>query len=344
MDSLTQVVLGAAVGEVALGKKVGNKAMLWGAIAGTIPDLDVIGRLFLDDITAQEVHRGFTHSLLFSLVMAPLFGWLLAKLYRKKGEASWGDWSKLMFWSFVTHPLLDCHTTWGTQFFWPFDLRIAYNNINVVDPIYTVPFLLLVFAAMFFKRTSPIRKTLVVWGLILSSSYMLVTVAAKFYTKSIFEKSLAVQGYDYQRFSNKPTIGNSILWTANVESEDSMYIGYYSLMDSDRNIRFTGHPKHHERIEGIKNEDQIARLLKLTKDWYVVQMEGKKLVICDMRFGEMTEGSGAFVFSNYVEKYDNQHVIVRKEPEFDSSTMRQFLSMLWARIRGDKDALILQGQ
>ncbi len=41
MDSLTQIVLGAAVGEAVLGKKARNKAMLYGAIAGTIPNLDV---------------------------------------------------------------------------------------------------------------------------------------------------------------------------------------------------------------------------------------------------------------------------------------------------------------
>ncbi len=65
MDSLTQIVLGASVGEVVLGKKVGNKAMLYGAIAGTIPDLDVIARNFTDTITANEMHRGFTHSFYF---------------------------------------------------------------------------------------------------------------------------------------------------------------------------------------------------------------------------------------------------------------------------------------
>jgi len=42
MDSITQIVLGAAVGDAVLGKKIGNRAMVWGAIAGTIPDLDVL--------------------------------------------------------------------------------------------------------------------------------------------------------------------------------------------------------------------------------------------------------------------------------------------------------------
>ncbi|MGB2760309.1 MAG: metal-dependent hydrolase, partial [Maribacter stanieri] len=80
MDSLTQIVLGAAVGEAVLGKKVGNKAMLYGAIAGTIPDLDVITRYFLDTVTATEWHRGVSHSIFFSIVFAPIFGWLVWKI------------------------------------------------------------------------------------------------------------------------------------------------------------------------------------------------------------------------------------------------------------------------
>ena len=38
MDSVTQATLGAAVGELVLGKKVGKKAPLWGAAAGTLPE------------------------------------------------------------------------------------------------------------------------------------------------------------------------------------------------------------------------------------------------------------------------------------------------------------------
>ena len=128
MDSLTQIVLGAAVGEATLGKKVGNKAMFWGAVAGTIPDLDVIANFFVDNVTANELHRGFSHSILFSILMAPIFGWIIAKLYKNK-EADWKDWSKLMFWGLFTHPILDAFTTWGTQLFWPFDYKVAFNNI-----------------------------------------------------------------------------------------------------------------------------------------------------------------------------------------------------------------------
>ncbi|MCK6693385.1 MAG: metal-dependent hydrolase, partial [Thermoanaerobaculia bacterium] len=76
MDSLTQIVLGAACGEAVAGRKIGNRAMLWGAIGGTIPDLDVMAEAFTDRMTAMAFHRGFMHSMLFA-ALAP---WMLAFL------------------------------------------------------------------------------------------------------------------------------------------------------------------------------------------------------------------------------------------------------------------------
>mgnify|MGYP001596902855 CR=1 FL=1 len=88
MDSLTQIVLGGAVGEAVLGKKVWNKAVLWGSIGGTIPDLDTIPGQFLDTVSKLDIHRGFSHSIVFAVLIAPLLGFLLKKLYKKKNEAS----------------------------------------------------------------------------------------------------------------------------------------------------------------------------------------------------------------------------------------------------------------
>ena len=148
MDSLTQIVLGAACGEIALGKKIGNKALLFGAIGGTIPDLDVfIGRWFhTSEIAIMAFHRGFMHSILFSVLGAFLFGWLFFKLYdtkKRRLTTNLKEWIWLIFLALFTHILLDSFTPYGTQLFAPFsDYRVAFNNISVVDPIYTVPFLL----------------------------------------------------------------------------------------------------------------------------------------------------------------------------------------------------------
>ena len=82
MDSLTQLTLGAAVGEAIAGKKLGNKALLWGALAGTIPDLDVVTNFWMNDIEAMAFHRGITHSIFFTIV-APIFFASLARWFYK---------------------------------------------------------------------------------------------------------------------------------------------------------------------------------------------------------------------------------------------------------------------
>ena len=99
MDSLTQIVLGASVAEATLGKKIGNKAILYGAIAGTIPDLDIILKFFVDDLSATEMHRGFSHSLLLPFIIAPILGLFLKKIHRKLSNVSYLDWTKLFFFS-----------------------------------------------------------------------------------------------------------------------------------------------------------------------------------------------------------------------------------------------------
>ena len=57
MDSLSQIVLGAAVGEAVLGRRIGNRAMIWGAVAGTIPDMDVLGKYVLSELDNLGFHR-----------------------------------------------------------------------------------------------------------------------------------------------------------------------------------------------------------------------------------------------------------------------------------------------
>ena len=87
MDSLSQIVLGAAVGEVVLGRRIGNRAMVWGAVAGTIPDMDVLGKFFLSELDNLGFHRGISHSLLFCVLGALAFGWVTHRLYRSQYHA-----------------------------------------------------------------------------------------------------------------------------------------------------------------------------------------------------------------------------------------------------------------
>jgi len=242
MDSLTQIVLGAACGEAALGKKIGNKALLFGAIGGTIPDLDVfVGRLlYTNEIDTMLFHRGFMHSFMFSILGAFGFGWLVFKLYdwgKRKHSTTQRDWVWLFFLALLTHPILDAFTGYGTQLFAPFlNYRIALNNIAVVDVFYTLPFLVCVIAVMCYNRKNPKRKRWLKRGLVISSVYLMLTMANKLYVNSVFKSSIEAEGFQYTRFQTQPSLFANFLWYGTVETDDSYYLAYFSNFDSEQRI------------------------------------------------------------------------------------------------------------
>lgn len=333
MDSLTQIVLGAAVGEAVLGKKVGNKAMLYGAIAGTIPDLDVIARYFVDTVTATEWHRGFSHSILFSVLFAPLFGWMVWKLHSKAG-ASWKDWSWLFFWGLFTHPILDAFTTWGTQLFWPFDVRLAFQNIFVIDPLYTLPFLIFLVLSAFEKRTSINRGRYSRLGLIISSSYLVLTLVLKGISYHFFVTGLEAQNISYQDISVRPSPFNTILWTANIDTDDAYLIGNYSFFDSQE-IHFESHPKNHERLGALIKADKVERLIAISEGWYTITDKAGILYFNDLRFGLMSldPKERRFAFS-YELDTSNGELAVKETPKFREDA-KKLLPLLWQRIWGN---------
>lgn len=290
MDSLTQIVLGAACGEAVLGRKIGNKALLFGAIGGTIPDLDVfIGRIFYaNEIDIMAFHRGFMHSILFSILGAFIFGWLIHKLYnsgKRIDTTTQKDWINLFFWSLLTHPILDCFTPYGTQLFAPFsNYRVAINNISVADPFYTVPFLLCLIVMMFFNRKSTRRKLWLKLALGISSFYMLLTLVNKVYINSVYKKSLNAEGINYNRFQTQPSILNNVLWYGIAETDNSYYVGFYSILDKSPKVA-TWHqlPKNHDLIP--ETNIDIKTLSWFSNGYYnLINKGGDTLRYNDLRY------------------------------------------------------------
>ena len=147
MDSITQIALGAAVGEVVLGRQVGRRAMLWGGICGLFPDLDLLVPLN-DAVKEFTYHRGPSHSLFVLAALTPLFVWLILKLHRHTVQSR-NRWYGLVFLVFATHVLLDCFTVYGTQIFWPLKTPpIMWSTIFIIDPAYSLPLLIGVLAAL----------------------------------------------------------------------------------------------------------------------------------------------------------------------------------------------------
>ena len=339
MDSLTQIVLGAACGEVVLGKKIGNKALLFGAIGGTIPDLDVFfgNIIYNNEIDAMLFHRGFMHSILFSVLAAFVLGWLIYRLYnsgKRLNTTTQKDWTLLFFWSLFTHPILDCFTPYGTQLFAPFsNYRVAFNNIAVVDPIFTLPFLVCMLVVMFFKRNSNRRRFWLKLGISISSVYMVLTVANKLYVDMLFRKSVVESNITIERFTNQPSIFNNILWYAVAETKSSYYIAYYSLLDKENRFKnFVELPK--KRDLSTSEFLDIQKLAWFSNHYYSVYKIGdNQYQYNDLRYPLSEETNlNSSVFSMMLFNEKGRLNMKPFEPKTDD--FNKAMTSLWLRLKG----------
>lgn len=343
MDSLTQIVLGAACGEIALGKKIGNKALLFGAIGGTIPDLDVIfGHLFFSNSIDQlAFHRGFMHSFLFAFLSPFVFGWITHKLYNKgirKNTTTLKDWIWLYFISIITHPILDSFTPYGTQLFLPFsDYRVAFNNISVVDPLYTLPFLACVIAVLFYKRNTKERTKWNLLGIYMSSAYMLFTIGNKLYINTVFEESFKQSNIKVQRFSTQPTLFNNILWYGIAETKEDYKIAFYSLFDkSGQADPIISLPKNHHLLN--MNEPDLKTLNWFSNGYYNLAPidSSKNIRYNDLRYPLLNaKNKNSSVFSFELEKngarWENHRYV---DDSFKKTPLSETFSQFWQRIKG----------
>ena len=327
MDSVTQLVFGAAVGEAAIGRKVGNRAILWGAVAGTLPDLDVFVPLG-DVVKDFTYHRSASHSLFVLALLTPLLAWLVTRVHSDTREL-FRRWMLAIYLVFVTHVLLDCLTAYGTQIFWPLSsYPVAVSSVFIIDPSYTLPLLVGVIAALVMTRERDRGHLINRYGLILSSFYLGWTLVAKVIVDSNVTGALRQQGIVYEKFFTGPAPFNSLLWRAVVRDENGYYEAYYSLFDGDHPIRFDYYPSDEGLLAGIEEHWPVRRLKWFSHGFYSVNENAGDIVISDLRMGAEPD----YVFSFKVGEIANPHArpvrSVRLEVDRDLGLLR----VVWRRI------------
>jgi len=289
MDSLTQAVLWAAVWHAVLWKKIGTKkALIFWAVAGTIPDLDVLVS-YKNILDYVEYHRWLSHSVLFAVFWWAWFALLFHKYFDKAKKASFKDWYLMVFLWFFTHALLDCFTTWGTQLFYPFsDMRIAFQSVFIIDLFYTLPFIILLILA--YKNHKNIAKAgkFVTYWLVISTLYLLLWVWFKLYAWNVFEDYLEKNNIEYSKYMTTTTPLNTFLWWLTAQTQDWYYHWYYSVFDSWEKIKLTYFPKNHEYLNNI-SVHQKNQIEKITKWYYAVQRDKyNNLIINDLRYTRLS--------------------------------------------------------
>lgn len=346
MDTITQITLGAAVGEAVLGKKTGHKAMIWGGLAGLIPDLDVIPGNFMNDVDRVDFHRGFFHSILFFIGMTPVLTFIARKIHSGFTHVQKWEWLLLFFLALFTHGLLDCFTTWGTQLFWPFEYRVAFQSVFVIDPIYTIPLLGGVVASAITKRKANWPFNFNRLGLLISSAYLVFTLANKQYVNHQFRASLNEKEIAYKNIDSRPSPFNNILWSANVETEAGFYTGYFSLLDTKFPIALNYYPKNHKLLsDSLRKEPIVQELLMITQGDYIIESKDEDtMLLHDLRFGQLAgwlpkdqyPDAKSFVFTYRIKPdvvlNSSKPGIKRDRPDF--SFPEGLLKAFWERVKG----------
>ncbi len=281
MDSITQAILGASVGEAVLGRRLGRKAAFAGAIIATLPDLDVILYAWYDAYEMLSIHRGYSHSLAGGLVGATALTWLLKRIRGFRNIPAGTLW--IFVWlALVTHVLLDLFTGYGTQFLLPFsDMRLGLDSVNIIDPVYTLP---LLFGLIFSLRTEPTARNrhLFNWlGLGISTGYLLLTLGIKQHVQATYDRELVGITIQAEDMLTLPVGMGSVHWYAVARSEDQLILQKYSLLTGLDSERYS-FPIHDEYLAEIQPE--IARKMRwFAKGFYTVEKEGDRIRVFNLQ-------------------------------------------------------------
>lgn len=327
MDSITQLALGAAVGEAALGRRVGYRAIAWGGVCGTLPDLDVFVPLG-DAVRDFTYHRSASHSLFVLAALAPMVAWVITRIHPQT-RSDFGRWWLLVYLAFATHVLLDSFTAYGTQILWPLDnTPISWSTIFIIDPLYTLPLLVGVTCALVMTRETDRGHRINQAGLILSSAYLAWTMVAKITVHDTVRESLQAQSLNYEKVFTTPAPFNTLLWRAVVTYPGGYYEGYYSLLDSDAEIEFTPYRSTESLLAGIETTWPVQRLKWFSRGFYAVDREDEAVVISDLRMGIESN----YVFRFKVGEIGNPHAVASEPIALPSNRDPKKLRWLWSRI------------
>jgi inner membrane protein len=329
MDSVSQLALGAAVGVAVMGRRTALwKSAAWGAVAGTLPDLDV----FIDHgdaVRNMVLHRAESHALFWQTLFSLPFAAAVARLHGE--QAQWKRWWLALWLALVTHPLLDAFTVYGTQLLLPFtDHPFALGSVFIIDPLYTLPLLVGTGLALAWKS---LRANAV--GLVLSCAYLAWGVAAQSQVERVARASLAAQGLVADRVLVTPTAFNSVAWRVVAMQRDHYLEGFYSLLDDRPTIAFDRFDRGAALEPVVRELDAFRRVAAFSKGFYALREASGRVLLTDLRMGQEPR----YIFSFAVAERGSDFkpltpplaVGARPDPA-------RLLPWLWRRIGGEATA------
>ena len=329
MDSLTQIALGSCVAAACVPARQRRQAALVGAVLGTLPDLDVFMD-YGDPVANFTMHRGFSHSL-GVLAIAAFIIWFVLKNWSPVRKAS-GRWFAAILLALLTHPLLDAHTAYGTQLFWPADWTpVSWATIFIIDPLYTI----LLLAGLLAVMIRPASRAAGIWlavALVSSSLYLGWSWTAKAIVTRNARAGLEEMGVHGAQLFITPTPFNTLLWSVVARTEGGHFEGLDSLVSKNRAIDFVFHPSHDELLLATGNFPAVKRLVWFSGGFVAADIEEDRLVISDLRMGRHPD----YVFRNAVARRGNPHWQEIEPERLKTVFSTRQLKTLWENFQRDQ--------
>jgi inner membrane protein len=302
---------------------------VWGAVAGTLPDLDVLidhG----DAISNMVLHRAETHAPFWLTLFSLPFAAAVARLH---GEAAlWRRWWLALWLALVTHPLLDAMTVYGTQLALPFSNHpFGVGSIFIIDPLYTLPLLVGAGRALATKgRGRGLAANAA--GLVLSTAYLAWGFAAQQHVDRIARASLAEQGIAAEHVLVVPTPFNSVLWRVIAVDGAHFHEGFHSLLDREPQIVFDRFDRGAALDAELQGVSGVQRIAAFSKGFYKLQQDGALLVVSDLRMGQEPHYTFALAVAA---RHSPTEVLARPEMVGSRPDLARALPWLWRRAWGE---------
>ena len=218
MDPVTQGIVATTSAQAFSKKNHLIIASMIGFLAGLSPDIDIFIRSDTDPLLFLEYHRHFTHSLFFIPIGSLLCTIVFYYVFAKKFNFSFRNTYIFSLIGYATHGVIDSFTTYGTQLLWPFsNERIAWNSISVIDPLFTLPVIILCVITLI-KGDKKYSFYAIAWMLM----YQLAGFIQKDRAENIIYDYAKIKGHDVNEIVAKPSFANIVVWKV-IYSDDSNY-------------------------------------------------------------------------------------------------------------------------
>ena len=331
MDSLSQIVLGASVQGAILGKYQGRKAYLYGAMLGTLPDLDVLIN-YPDPISNMTYHRGFSHSLIVLTAVGIVGAWLISRYHAWRNlplPYSTARLATAMTLALTTHPILDSFTVYGTQLLWPLQESLSLTPFSIasmfiIDPLYTLPLLIAMIIGLIKGSKLGIFKTgvlahcqrLAIWMLVVSSGYLMLSLGLKYYAQDKAEQTLAAAKIDnIVRIKTMPVLPTILMWRTVAEDDQNRLIEirgsvldsrlpeyrYLTQYDNSQTLRTnlpTASQPYAQRLDWFSGDWTGYRTQTMLDDAVEPNKQDIQLVVDDLRMMAGDTAFFSFVLAN----------------------------------------------